>query len=60
MSNCFRAMKLVITFKPEDNAVVPFSYKLEYRDSKPMGWQREYYANGNVKNEKLLFQNVKL
>jgi len=53
-------MKLVITFKPEDNAVVPFSYKLEYRDSKPMGWQREYYANGNVKNEKLLFQNVKL
>lgn len=42
-------------FKPEDNAVVPFSYEVEFRDGKPIGWRRQYYANGNVRDEKLMF-----
>ncbi len=40
-------------FKPEDNADINVQSEGEYRDGFMMGWDREYYPNGNIKQESL-------
>lgn len=50
-------------FEPNENASpgVSISMEFEYRDGFRMGWVREYYPNGNVKDERLdLFETPML